>query len=325
MNLWKLSAGTASVLGNRPAKSDAQPTTAYLMLGEKCQNNCRFCAQARNSRARNSLLSRITWPECSAEQAAAGIAAAYDHGQLKRACVQVVTSSAGVEMALAAVSKLHQTSNVPVCVASDIATIEQAKMLLAAGCERLCIALDAATPAIHHLTKGGSWEQKWQLLVNCAEQFPGRITTHLIVGLGETEQEIMAIINACLIRNITVGLFAFTPIKGTDWAERSAPDLGCYRRIQIAHYFLQQGYSLDKINFDKGHIVAFDCNNLAQLLAGGKAFETSGCPDCNRPYYNEHPGGTMFNYPRPLSRQECQLAIAVSGVIREVQDEVASH
>ena len=36
----------------------------------------------------------------------------------------------------------------------------------------------------------------------------------------------------------------------------------------------------------------------------GQAFQTSGCPGCNRPYYNERPGRTMFNYPRPLTPEE---------------------
>ncbi len=315
MNYWKLSAGTANVIGQRPVKSDVQPTTAYIMLGESCQNNCRFCAQARESTARDRLLSRITWPECPSAEAAAGIAAAHEQGLLKRACFQVVTTAANSASALDAVRALHAVSSVPVCVASDIATLEQARKLLRAGSERLCIALDAATPDIHHVTKSGSWERKWQLLVDCAQQFPGRVTTHLIVGLGETEQELVTTIAACLTRNITVGLFAFTHIKGTAWSERPAPDIGCYRRIQIAYYLLQQGYSLDKIIFDKQRIVGFSCEQLEQLLDSGKAFETSGCPDCNRPYYNERPGGIMFNYPRPLTSRECQAAIAASGIV----------
>jgi biotin synthase-related radical SAM superfamily protein len=41
----------------------------------------------------------------------------------------------------------------------------------------------------------------------------------------------------------------------------------------------------------------------------GEAFETSGCADCNRPYYNEQPGGPLYNYPRPLTSEETQRAI----------------
>ena len=323
---WKISAGTASVLGKKRVKSDAQPTTAYLMLGEQCQNNCCFCSQARDSAAKNSLLSRITWPECPAEEVTAGIAAAYHRGQLKRACLQVVTSSANLAQTFDAVKQLHAMSPVPICVASELDTLEQARNLFKAGSERICIALDAATEALHQVIKGGSWEQKWQLLVDCAQAFPGRIATHIIVGLGETEQELVTTLADCLKRKITVGLFAFTPIKGTAWGERLAPDIGCYRRIQIAHYLLQHGCSLDQVVFDKGRIAGFDCDSLEQSLADGRAFETSGCPDCNRPYYNERPGGILFNYPRPLTRRECLLAIAESGIVGEVpRNELASH
>jgi biotin synthase len=56
---------------------------------------------------------------------------------------------------------------------------------------------------------------------------------------------------------------------------------------------------------------------LQEVLADGKAFETSGCPDCNRPYYNESPRGVMFNYHRPLVAGEIQQAISESGVVRE--------
>ena len=34
MNLWKISAGTACVIGKKKIKADALPTTAYIMLGE---------------------------------------------------------------------------------------------------------------------------------------------------------------------------------------------------------------------------------------------------------------------------------------------------
>lgn len=51
----------------------------------------------------------------------------------------------------------------------------------------------------------------------------------------------------------------------------------------------------------------------------GKAFETSGCPDCNRPYYNESPRGVIFNYYRLLVAGEIRQAILESGVVRDVE------
>ena len=59
MSVWKLSVGTAGAIGIRKLKTDALPTTAYIMLGEKCTRNCAFCAQARESTAAAKFLSRV--------------------------------------------------------------------------------------------------------------------------------------------------------------------------------------------------------------------------------------------------------------------------
>jgi biotin synthase len=44
--------------------------------------------------------------------------------------------------------------------------------------------------------------------------------------------------------------------------------------------------------------------NLLQIIQTGKPFLTTGCPNCNRPYYNEKPSGPMYNYPRKLTEKE---------------------
>jgi biotin synthase len=60
------------------------------------------------------------------------------------------------------------------------------------------------------------------------------------------------------------------------------------------------------MTFDStGRLVALGNRGLLK----GEAFETSGCADCNRPYYNEQPGGPLYNYPRPLTSEETERAI----------------
>lgn len=310
MNIWKLSTGTAAVVAGRKTKSEAPPTTAYVMVGKKCVNNCRFCAQARESGAGANMLSRVTWPEAEADAAAAGIAAAHAAGRLKRACLQVVGDGRGPAAAVAALAGFRAESAVlPVCVSSRLASVAEALALVAAGADRVCIALDAATPAIYQEVKDGDWEERWRLLTDCAAALPGRVTTHLIVGLGETEEEMVDTLAACIDKGITVGLFAFTPVRGTAWADRPAPPLGQYRRVQAAHHLLRLGYGRESIICRQGLIAGFAVPGLAALLTDGEAFRTSGCPDCNRPYYNERPGGVMYNYPRPLTTAEAARAI----------------
>ncbi|WP_425059199.1 Biotin synthase [Sporomusa carbonis] len=317
MSLWKLSAGTACVVGKKQLKTDVLPTTAYIMLGEKCRNHCRFCSQSRDSSARADLLSRVTWPEVPGEEAAQAVGAAFRAGRLQRACLQVVHNEQSWQTSVDALERLVRESAVPVCISSAIDSVAQAKELIARGADRICISLDAATPEIFRQVKGGRWQERWNLLTRCAAELPGRVSTHLIVGLGETEQEIIETIAHCLDNGISVGLFAFTPVRGTVWADRQPPAIGRYRRVQIAHFLLKTGYSRAVFRFQNGILtgISLPVSEMKLILAGGTAFETSGCSGCNRPYYNERPGGVMYNYPRALTGNEIQAAIAESGII----------
>jgi len=45
-------------------------------------------------------------------------------------------------------------------------------------------------------------------------------------------------------------------------------------------------------------------HKLKDALRSGIPFVTSGCPGCNRPFYNERPGGPLYNFPRPLKKEE---------------------
>ena len=110
---------------------------------------------------------------------------------------------------------------------------------------------------------------KWTLLEQCAGSFPGRVTTHLIVGLGETETEMADRLASCIDRHITVGLFAFTPIKGTAWGSRTAPPIGSYRRIQVAHHLLRLGYDRSVIHCEQGRSTGFELPGMVNLLMDG--------------------------------------------------------
>jgi biotin synthase len=111
---------------------------------------------------------------------------------------------------------------------------------------------------------------------------------------------------------VTVGLFAFTPVRGTEMAHVPPPPLAVYRRMQVARHLIAHGLArADDFAFaPDGQLTDFCRPHLSSLLADGVAFQTSGCPDCNRPYYNERPGGPLYNYPRRLNPDEIQRALA---------------
>ena len=314
MSVWKLSVGTAGAIGIRKLKTDALPTTAYIMLGEKCTRNCAFCAQARESTAAAKFLSRVAWEETSQDVSIEHLAAAYNANKIQRACLQIVNRPDSLPEVQKAVEALVK-AQVPVVVSGYITSVAEAKKLFDLGVDRIGLAMDVATPKLFEKIKGGSWQQRWELLTSCAAAFPGKMTTHLIVGLGETEEEMWQLIKECYARNITVGLFAFTPLPGTAMGNKVQPNIGSYRRLQIAVGLLKRAFSSDVVICRDGKITGFKVQNVAEVLADGDAFRTTGCHNCNRPFYNERPGQVLYNYPRALSAREVEKAFAESEVI----------
>ncbi len=80
----RVSSGSAVVLGLIGGRLDAEPTTAYLLTssGGKCTANCGFCSQARGSRSRQDLLSRVVWPVFSTGDVVDKLASSADKGHI---------------------------------------------------------------------------------------------------------------------------------------------------------------------------------------------------------------------------------------------------
>jgi biotin synthase-related radical SAM superfamily protein len=315
-----VSAGTAAVLGLRRIRQVDAPTTAYLMVGERCYHDCAFCAQAHRSAARSQFLSRITWPLYPSEQVLYAVADSFAQREIARCCLQATASPGHLSRTLTLAQQLHSRSAVPICASIALADLDGVRSLLECGAERVTLALDAACERVYCEAKGSGWQRRLDLLRTAARLFPGRMGTHLIAGLGETEREMSMILQEMVDRQVTVGLFSFTPVSGTAWGNRSPPLLSSYRRIQAARYLLTTGACrVEGFCFSpQGQIVSYGLNGarLYKLLADGRAFQTAGCPGCNRPYYNERPGRVMYNYPRPLEAKEIEAAI--SSIVAEL-------
>jgi len=313
---WRVSSGTAEVAGLARARLDCAPTTAYVMLGERCTGDCAFCAQARSSTARADLLSRVAWPAFDSDKAAAAIARACDAGELRRVCFQVTSTPGHIDLAAAAVREMHARSDRPICVSVAPRGLDDIALLLDAGAARVTLAIDAACRRVYEGAKSGSWQRTDDLLRFAAQQWPGRIGAHLIVGLGETEREMAVALQRYADQNIAMGLFAFTPVPGTRLASHQPPPLASYRRLQAARWLIVHGLAkAGQFAYDEqGRILSLGLphERLSVALTGGEdsPFRTSGCADCNRPYYNERPGGALYNYPRPLTAVEAEEEVA---------------
>jgi biotin synthase-related radical SAM superfamily protein len=314
-----VSIGTAALLGLADLPMVTPPTTAYLMVGGRCAQNCAFCAQARESTASDLALSRVTWPEYPLDDVCARLRSAEQEGRIRRCCLQVTAGRDYCQRALAAVHEVRRSVSLPINVAVRVRDVSQAGEFLEAGVDRLGFGLDAACERVFREIKGPGWARTLATIEDTAREYPGRASVHLIVGLGETEREMVERIFWARGLGLGVGLFAFTPVRGTALAEKAPPPLPVYRRMQAARWLIvRHGARPDAFCFDEqGALAAIHlpgAPDLASLLSTGEAFRTSGCPDCNRPFYNERPGGPMYNYARPLTLAEARRAIGEMAV-----------
>jgi len=313
----RVSAGTAVVLGIQEAKIDALPTTAYLMTYThgKCTANCAFCAQAKKSESKTDMLSRVSWPVYSTMSVLDGIEGAVKDGRVKRVCIQALNYPEVFTDLEAIVRTVCSRSKVSISVSCQPPTCKNIRQLADAGAERIAIPLDAATEEIFERTKGSCaegpyrWEKQFDLLNEAVKAFgKGKVSTHLIVGLGETEREMVETVQKCVDMSVLPAMFAFTPVLGTALQAKAQPPLRNYRRIQVARHLILHGiarYENMTFCFD-GRLVDFgvEKERLMLMIQTGVPFLTSGCPNCNRPYYNEKPTGPIYNYPRELTRTE---------------------
>jgi biotin synthase len=317
--LVRVSAGSAVVLGLLEQKLDAEPTTAYLMTYNvnKCLANCGFCPQARNSHSKVELLSRVSWPTFPTKSVLAGIEEAVNRGKIVRVCIQALNYPKVFSHLIALVGAIRQTVSVAVSVSCQPMTVENIRRLAVAGAERIGIALDAATPRLFDEVKGSvaggpyGWDGQFRLLREAVGVFGrGNVSTHLIVGLGETEREAASLVQACVDMGVLPGLFAFTPVRGTALEKKRQPSVSSYRRVQVARYLIVKGIANGAdMRFDaEGKVICFGVGEeiLKRVVEGGEPFLTSGCSGCNRPFYNEKPSGPVYNYPRRIRVEEIE-------------------
>ena len=313
----RVSSGSAIVLGLLRGKLDAMPTTVYLLTYRrgKCTANCGFCPQARGSHGRADMLSRVSWPVFPTRLVLDGIEKAVKDGRIRRVCLQALNYPEVFTDLLAFVKAIYSRVKVPISISCQPLNLENMQRLAEAGAERIGIPLDAATEELFDKVKGRSvgglyvWEEQFKLLGEAVDIFGnGKVSTHLIVGLGESEKEMVEIIQRCIDMDVLPALFAFTPIAGTVLENSHQPPIPIYRRIQLArHLILHEIARYEDMRFDgKSCISGFgvDKGVLTRIIQTGEPFLTSGCPNCNRPYYNEKPSGPIYNYPRPLTEKE---------------------
>ncbi len=231
----------------------------------------------------------------------------------------MVTNVRAKEDTLKIVKQLRKkTDAISTLVAPTIINKDWLTKLKDAGSDKIGIAIDAVTPELFDKFRGKGvkgphkWEHYWKIVKDTVEIFGQyNVGTHLIVGLGETEKQMIQAIQNAYDLGATTHLFSFFAEEESQMQDCLQPPIGHYRRVQLARYLINKGkITINQISFnDEGKVTNYNVDKeiLNDEIKGGLPFMTSGCASktkdnaCNRPFGDYTPYqaymGEMRNYP----------------------------
>ncbi len=284
-----------------------------LHYEEGCLGRCHFCGLSRSRREdpRGKTFIRVDWPIYTLKEI---IEKSKMKDQIHRVCISMITHPKALEDTLYITKRLKEETDLPISVLVAPTLICDHNSLGAmknAGADRVGIAIDAATLELFDRLRGKGvegphrWDHYWDVVRMAVGVFGKfHVGIHLIVGLGETEKEMVETIQKGQEMGAYTHLFSFYPEKGSPMENHSPPPISQYRRVQLARWIINESLgSLNQMKFDEtGRLVDFGME-ITPLIHTGEPFMTSGCPGrdgkvaCNRPYGNERPSAPIRNFP----------------------------
>jgi biotin synthase len=333
----RVSMAAAMTLGLRPGRMFRGATCDCVNLLESypagCYANCTYCGLARErpGRAQDNTFIRVGWPLAPTELVAEAVARHQD--RIGRVCVAMVQDRRAYPDLVEIVGRIRRRSDVPISALVTATLLDETRLLRIrdAGADIVGIGLDAASEAVFFATRGRGargphdWAQHWAIARTARRIFgPSKVNCHVMVGLGETDRDLVELFYALRAEAIAAYLFAFNPEPGTALAGAPRAPLGRWRRIQLTKYLIEaHALPREALEFDAAGALARVHAPRALLdrcLDEGLAFMTNGCPDrhgrlaCNRPFGSYRPGEAFRDYPFAPTVEDRALIRAETGL-----------
>jgi biotin synthase len=294
-----------------------------LTYGTGCAAKCAYCGLSNKRPGRYSKKSfiRVTWPTYKVEEIVESIS--NRQNSIKRICISMITNKRSVQDIKDICSLLRASFDIPVSllISPTIVTRDDLFDFQAAGADKIGVAIDLATSVLFDRYRGAGvggphkWETYLTRLAEAIHIFGKKNAgSHFMVGMGESEKEMVEIIQTIQDMGGWTHLFSFFPEADSVMSNHPMPSLDHYRRIQLARYLIDEGLSRQEkfIYGDEGKILDFgvEQEELDRVIDTGEPFRTSGCEGydgqvaCNRPFANSRPGPDMRNYPFPPNKKD---------------------
>ncbi len=287
-----------------------------LSYDEGCLSDCGYCGLARTRPGdyEDKSFIRVEWPLVETDELVRRLARYED--RLTRLCISMVTHGHSYGDTLDITGRIRAAVATPlsILVAPPTLNPDRVRALRAAGATTIGIGLDAVTEDLFRairtdVPQGGlRWEKYWQIVDAARETFgPWEVNCHTLVGLGETDRDLMAMFERLLDRQVFAYLFCFNPEPDSRMGDHAKSSITRWRRIQLAKFLLEE-VGIDASAFEYGESGALSAISAPRRLvddvvAEGYAFMTNGCagpggePGCTRPMGSWRPSEAPRDYP----------------------------
>jgi lipoyl synthase len=300
-----------------------------LTYPEGCRANCAYCGLARHREAERDYADRnfirVDWPAVPLETTIDIVARDGAANRFHRMCISMITHPRSDDDTVSVLKRWTQRidpATIPVSILSNPTTMTRADVarLRDLGADIFTVALDAATPEIFDRTRGKgvqsphTWAKYWEIMMAARDVFgPQKFGAHIIIGMGETEQQALTLVQQLVDLGGHSHLFCFFPEKGSLMDHLPATPRDQWRRVQLARYLIDyRDVHVEQMSFDgDGRVTGFGVpgKDLDEVIDAGVAFRTSGCPGkfaadvsaCDRPY-GDSPPSNIASYPFPPNR-----------------------
>ena len=288
-----------------------------------CYANCSYCGLARErpGAAEDNTFIRVSWPlfrtDLVAERIAARDEELADAGGVGRVCIAQVQDKRAYEDLVDMTRRVRAAArDVPISALVSAPTLNEERLHVVreSGADIIGIGLDAASPELFHDTRGRGvrgphdWDQHWEIARAARRIFgPWKVNFHVIVGLGETDRDLIELFYALRREEICAYLFSFNPEPGTGLQDAPRAPIERTRRIQLAKQLIErESLPRSAFTFDEaGALRSIDAPSatVRAAIESGTPFQTDGCPSrtgevaCNRPYGSYRPGEEYRDYP----------------------------
>lgn len=302
-----------------------------LSYPEGCRANCAYCGLARHREAERDYADRnfirVDWPAVPLEKVIDKVAADGVASPFHRMCISMITHPRSDDDTVTVLKQWTDRispETIPVSILSNPTTMvrDDVQRLHELGADIFTVALDAATPDIFDRTRGKgvqsphSWAKYWEILNDARDIFgPQKFGAHIIVGMGETEHDVLTLVQQLVDMGGHSHMFCFFPEKGSLMDHLPATPRDQWRRVQLARYLIDyRGVRVGQMKFDgEGRVTDFGIaqGELDDVINAGVAFRTSGCPGkfaedvsaCDRPY-GDSPPSNIASFPFPPNRND---------------------